>query len=207
MEEKTITSVINICQPEELSQTEQELISMAIKATDNSYVPYSRFHVGCAVLLENSVKIVGCNQENASFPVTICAERSALFAAGAQYPDTPVACIAIAARNGDGLLAALQILRIMREKEKPLSELARQLQLFPQKLINVRVEKKLPFEERPAIGKAVAEVERALAGRGRVLLRYSGTEALCRVMVEAEDEKKVVRYATELAEIVNRELR
>ena len=105
MEEKTITSVINICQPEELSQTEQELISMAIKATDNSYVPYSRFNVGCAVLLENSVKIVGCNQENASFPVTICAERSALFAAGAQYPDTPVACIAIAARNGDGLLA------------------------------------------------------------------------------------------------------
>ena len=98
-------------------------------------------------------------------------------------------------------------LRIVREKEKPLSELAGLLHLFPQKLINVRVEKKLPFEERPAIGKAVADVEKALAGRGRVLLRYSGTEALCRVMVEAEDEDKVVRYARDLADVVSRELR
>ena len=109
--------------------------------------------------------------------------------------------------TGDGLLAALQLLRIVREKEKPLSELAGLLHLFPQKLINVRVEKKLPFEERPAIGKAVADVEKALAGRGRVLLRYSGTEALCRVMVEAEDEDKVVRYARDLADVVSRELR
>ena len=81
------------------------------------------------------------------------------------------------------------------------------MHLIPQKLINVRVEKKLPFEERPAIGKAVADVEKALAGRGRVLLRYSGTEALCRVMVEAEDEDKVVRYARDLADVVSRELR
>ena len=56
-------------------------------------------------------------------------------------------------------------------------------------------------------GKAVADVEKALAGRGRVLLRYSGTEALCRVMVEAEDEDKVVRYARDLADVVSRELR
>ena len=56
--------------------------------------------------------------------------------------------------TGDGLLAALQILRIMREKEKPLSELAGLLTPFPQKLVNVRVEKRLPFEERPAIGEA-----------------------------------------------------
>ena len=56
------------------------------------------------------------------------------------------------------------------------------------------------------IGKAVADVEKALAGRGRVLLRYSGTEALCRVMVEAEDEDKVVRYARDLADVVSREL-
>ena len=109
--------------------------------------------------------------------------------------------------TGDGLLAALQILRIMREKEKPLSELAGLLTLFPQKLVNVRVEKRLPFEERPAIGKAVALVEEALAGRGRVLLRYSGTESLCRIMVEGEDEDRVKMYAAELAEIVVRELR
>jgi phosphoglucosamine mutase len=109
--------------------------------------------------------------------------------------------------TGDGLLAALQILRIMLEREKPLSELAGLLTLFPQRLVNVRVEKRLPFDERPEIGKAVARIEDALGGRGRVLLRYSGTEALCRVMVEGEDEDKVKLYAAELADIVTRELR
>jgi phosphoglucosamine mutase len=109
--------------------------------------------------------------------------------------------------TGDGLLAALQILRILREKEKPLSELAGLLKPFPQKLVNVRVEKRLPLEEVPAIGEAVAKVEAALAGRGRVLLRYSGTEALCRIMVEGEDVDKVGLYANELADLVARELR
>lgn len=109
--------------------------------------------------------------------------------------------------TGDGLLAALQILRIMREKEKPLSELAGLLTPFPQCLVNVHVEKRLPFEERPAIAEAVARVEAELAGRGRVLLRYSGTEALCRVMVEGENADRVRQYAHDLAEIVQRELR
>ena len=109
--------------------------------------------------------------------------------------------------TGDGLLAALQLLRIMREKDRPLSELAGLLRLFPQKLVNVRVEKKLPFEERPAIGEAVRKIEEELGERGRVLLRYSGTESLCRIMIEAENEDKVARYAEDLAEVVVRELR
>jgi phosphoglucosamine mutase len=109
--------------------------------------------------------------------------------------------------TGDGLLAALQILRIVQEKERPLSELAGLLTPFPQHLVNVRVEKRIPFEERPAIGDAVAGVEAAMGGRGRVLLRYSGTEALCRIMVEGEDEDKVRGYAAEIAEVVARELR
>lgn len=109
--------------------------------------------------------------------------------------------------TGDGLLAALQILRIMREKEKPLSELAGLLTPFPQCLVNVHVEKRLPFAERPAIGEAVAKLEAELDGRGRVLLRYSGTESLCRVMVEGENADKVRQYAHELAEVVQRELR
>ena len=87
----------------------------------------------------------------------------------------------------------------MREKDKPLSELAGRLKPFPQKLINVRVEKRLPFEERPAIGEAVAKVEAELAGRGRVLLRYSGTESLCRVMNSAPGLGK-----THLAQAVGR---
>lgn len=108
--------------------------------------------------------------------------------------------------TGDGLLAALQILRIMREKEKPLSELAGLLTPFPQKLINVRVDKKLPFEEKPAIGEAVQKIEAEMAGRGRVLLRYSGTEPVCRVMVEGENQDKVNAFAAELAEIVREQL-
>ena len=109
--------------------------------------------------------------------------------------------------TGDGLLSALQVLRILREKEKPLSEISHLLTLFPQKLVNVHVEKKLPFEERPAIGEAVKKVEAELGDRGRVLLRYSGTESLCRIMVECEDENQVSEYANELADVVARELR
>lgn len=108
--------------------------------------------------------------------------------------------------TGDGLLAALQILRIMREKDKPLSELANLLTPFPQKLVNVRVEQRLPLEQKPAIGEAVRGIEEQLAGRGRVLLRYSGTENLLRIMVEGEDRQKVDEYAQELAAVVRREL-
>ena len=109
--------------------------------------------------------------------------------------------------TGDGLLSALQVLRILREKEKPLSEISHLLTLFPQKLVNVHVEKKLPFEERPAIGEAVKNVEAELGDRGRVLLRYSGTESLCRIIVECEAATKVSEYANELADVVARELR
>lgn len=108
--------------------------------------------------------------------------------------------------TGDGLLAALQILRIMREKEQPLSELAGLLTPFPQKLINVHVEKKLPFGDKPAIGAAVEAIEKDFQGRGRVVLRYSGTESLCRIMVEGENQDKVRQYAEDLAAIVKREL-
>ncbi len=104
--------------------------------------------------------------------------------------------------TGDGLLAALQILRYMGEKERPLSELAGLLTPFPQELINVHVGKKVPFEELPELQKAIGQVEKELSKRGRVLLRYSGTESLCRVMVEGEDSVKVKEYAQNLAETV-----
>ncbi|MBQ7606554.1 MAG: phosphoglucosamine mutase [Desulfovibrionaceae bacterium] len=109
--------------------------------------------------------------------------------------------------TGDGLLAALQILRIMREKEKPLSQIAGLLQLFPQKLVNVQVQKRLPFEERPAIGEAISRIQEILGNRGRVLLRYSGTEPVCRIMVEGENEIQVAQFANDLAETVRNELR
>ena len=106
MKNLELKTTIKECQLEELSQQEQHLIELAIEATNRSYAPYSHFHVGAALLLDNGVEIMGCNQENAAFPATLCAERSAIFAAGAQYPDVPVKILAIAARTPSGELQA-----------------------------------------------------------------------------------------------------
>ena len=92
------------CQLSELSESDQQLVQMAIEATDRSYARYSHFRVGAALELQNGMRIMGCNQENAAFPAGICAERSAIFAAGAQYPDQPVVTLAIAARDPKGEL-------------------------------------------------------------------------------------------------------
>lgn len=102
MEELTLKSTILVAQWSDMSEAEQQLIEVAKQSTYNSYAPYSHFHVGAALLLKNGTIIPGCNQENAAFPAGICAERSALFAAGAQYPDQPVMMLAIAVRNSKG---------------------------------------------------------------------------------------------------------
>ena len=104
MEAKNINTTIYVANMDELDEKDRQLVEAAIEATKSSYAPYSHFNVGAAVRLDNGVVIPGCNQENAAFGVTICAERTALFAAGAQYPDAKVEAIAIAARNADGLL-------------------------------------------------------------------------------------------------------
>ena len=101
-----VKPTITVAQMEELSESEQGLIRQAIEATRRAYAPYSHFHVGAALMLENGVTVIGCNQENAAFPAGICAERSAIFAAGAQYPDQPVVMLAIAARTPQGELQA-----------------------------------------------------------------------------------------------------
>ena len=106
MKNLELKTTIKECQLEELSRQEQHLVELAIEATNRSYAPYSHFHVGAALLLDNGVEIMGCNQENAAFPATLCAERSAIFAAGAQYPDVPVKTLAIAARTPSGELQA-----------------------------------------------------------------------------------------------------
>jgi cytidine deaminase len=104
MKNLELKSIIRECQLEELSPEEQHLIQLAIEATSRSYAPYSKFRVGAALLLNNGVEILGCNQENAAYPAGLCAERTALFAAGVQYPDVPVKMLAIAARTPDGEL-------------------------------------------------------------------------------------------------------
>ncbi len=105
METKRIISTINVYQLDELSHSEQTLIHAAIEATESSYAAYSGFRVGAAALLANGVIVKGCNQENAAYSLTMCAERSAIFAAGAHHPHQPITTLAIAARNAQGLLA------------------------------------------------------------------------------------------------------
>ena len=80
---------------DELSKEDQQLINEARKAADNAYAPYSQFHVGAAALLENGIVVRGNNQENAAYPSGLCAERVALFAAGANYPGIKVKSVAI----------------------------------------------------------------------------------------------------------------
>ena len=109
--------------------------------------------------------------------------------------------------TGDGILAALQLLRVLKTRDIPLSELATLLTPFPQVLQNVHVERKIPFAEVPLIQEAVREIEAALGEGGRVLLRYSGTEPVARVMVEGSDETAVQQYADELCDVLRKYLR
>jgi phosphoglucosamine mutase len=99
------------------------------------------------------------------------------------------------ATTGDGLLTALRVLEIMVRTKKPLSELISDFKVFPQTIRNVRVRQKTPFAEIPAIRDAIALAERELNGNGRVVVRYSGTESLARVMIEAESKEQMNRLA------------
>lgn len=100
--------------------------------------------------------------------------------------------------TGDGLLAALQVLAIMQRQKCPLSELSRVMVPFPQVLLNLEVREKPPLEELETFQKLVHQVESELAGEGRVLARYSGTESKARIMVEGPDQAKVRAYAEAL---------
>lgn len=93
----------DFCSIDELSSDERRAVETACEATKNSYAPYSHFHVGAAVVLKNGEIIKGANQENAAFPSGLCAERTAVFAAQANYPDQPIKILAIAASDANGL--------------------------------------------------------------------------------------------------------
>ena len=104
--------------------------------------------------------------------------------------------------TGDGMATALAVLRAMAESGRELGELAGELRTFPQTLVNVRVRDKRPVAEVPQIQAAISRVEAALDGRGRVLVRYSGTEPLLRIMIEGEDQATVQAWAEEIADAV-----
>ena len=101
--------------------------------------------------------------------------------------------------TGDGLLTALRLMDIIVRAQKSLAELVADLKVFPQKIQNVRVREKVPFSQVPAVQLAIAAAERELDGNGRVVVRYSGTEALARVMVEAESEAKMQSITASIA--------
>jgi len=100
---------------------------------------------------------------------------------------------------GDGMITTLNLLRAMRESEASLNELTTGFTRYPQILVNVRVREKLPFETVEAIARRAHEVEEQLGERGRLLLRYSGTEPLARIMIEGEHQDLIEQYANELA--------
>jgi len=106
---------------------------------------------------------------------------------------------------GDGILTALTLARILAESGHPLSRLAT-LDKVPQRLRNIRTQRRVPLEELSALGEAARRIESGLAGRGRVFIRYSGTEPLLRILVEGLDEKEVVAAADELERAARAEL-
>ncbi len=108
--------------------------------------------------------------------------------------------------TGDGLMTALQVLAIMAREGVPLSLLAAGFNRYPQAMVNIGVAQKRPLEELPVLQAAIAEVEAKLDGKGRVLIRYSGTELKARVMVEGRDGAEVNQYAEELASVLKRAL-
>jgi phosphoglucosamine mutase len=110
------------------------------------------------------------------------------------------------ATTGDGLLTALRVMEIMVRSGRSLAELVGDLKVFPQTIQNVRVREKIPFKEVPAIQRAIEEAERELDENGRVVVRYSGTEALARVMVEAESEERMTALATGIAKEIRGKL-
>jgi len=110
------------------------------------------------------------------------------------------------ATTGDGLLTALQVLIAVARSKSSLAALTADLKVFPQKIRNVRVREKKPIEDVPSVAAIVHQAEAALGGRGRVIVRYSGTESLCRVMIEAEDQAQMSEWLEAISSVIQREL-
>ncbi|MBM7649509.1 phosphoglucosamine mutase [Bacillus ectoiniformans] len=108
--------------------------------------------------------------------------------------------------TGDGLLTGLQLVNVMNMTKKPLSELAAEMQKFPQKLVNIRVTDKHHVTDNDKVKAAISEVEAEMNGNGRVLVRPSGTEPLVRVMVEASTEELCATYVGRIADVVQEEM-
>ncbi|MEZ5405716.1 MAG: phosphoglucosamine mutase [Verrucomicrobiia bacterium] len=108
--------------------------------------------------------------------------------------------------TGDGIISALQILRLIKESGKSLHDLKKILTRFPQKLINIKVKEKKPLEQMPRVQKALQEAEKELGSQGRILLRYSGTEPKIRLLIESAEETILTRLEKNLVEPIKKEI-
>ena len=108
--------------------------------------------------------------------------------------------------TGDGLITALQVLALMQKTGKSLKELASCMTRFPQSLVNISVKRKEPFEGIPRIKERIDAVRQKLGDEGRILVRYSGTEPLARVMIEGRDQNEIAKLASSIAEVIGEEL-
>ncbi len=108
--------------------------------------------------------------------------------------------------TGDGILSALQLLSILRKENKAISELAKIMDVFPQCTINVDVKSKPPLSDYPEIMETIKEVEKILDDKGRVLVRYSGTQSMCRIMVEGPTKKDTEELTSRIADIIKEKL-
>jgi phosphoglucosamine mutase len=110
------------------------------------------------------------------------------------------------ATTGDGILTALRVLEVVRDSGKTLDELINPIKNFPQKLVNVRVKRKKPLSEMPTVQSEIAAAESEFGDTGRVVVRFSGTEPLARVMIEAESAEGVEKWTSRIAEAIRTEL-
>ncbi|HEY3886899.1 MAG TPA: phosphoglucosamine mutase, partial [Vicinamibacterales bacterium] len=108
--------------------------------------------------------------------------------------------------TGDGIATALNVLRVIADTGRELADLASELVTYPQVLVNVRVRERRNLSDVPEIAEAMERVQQRLAGQGRLLVRYSGTEPLLRVMIEGRDQQDIQRWAVEIADSVRQYL-
>ena len=104
--------------------------------------------------------------------------------------------------TGDGILTALRVLEIIARTGQPLAELVADMKVFPQEIKNIHVREKTPLDQLPAVMETIRAAERELDGNGRVVVRYSGTEKLARVMIEAESEQVMRRHTDAIANAI-----
>jgi phosphoglucosamine mutase len=108
--------------------------------------------------------------------------------------------------SGDGILTAIRLIQVIKETSQNLSELVKIMKIYPQVLVNVPVKEKIDIQKIPEIIVAIEKVENQLQDQGRVLVRYSGTQPLCRVMVEGPEKEETLKYCQDIVDVISEKI-